>query len=156
MALAACTPTVAGSHPSSAARSTGPSMTGDSASSGSPVNAGGPLGLDDLVGTWEPVVLLGRGVKTNPSAIGVRFRDNGRAWTGSNGCNLTSGPFRLGPSGAFSATARTTTSQHCSPARVNNASVAVIVRATRLLLQAGRLSFYDAHGQRIGVYVRAT
>ena len=124
---------------------------------------GRPPARTDLLGTWKPVILLGRDVRRRPSIHGgvtVGFhRGPGPGWTGYDGCNWTSGPFRLARTGAFTAVPRTTTLRGCYPRRAWRswtANVTVMTRADRVSLAAGRLTAYSASGRRLGVYVRAT
>jgi hypothetical protein len=119
------------------------------------------LSRDDLIGTWRPVLLFGRDVhrvRINGSPLTVRFqRTPQRGWTGYDGCNWTSGPFHVGRSAAFSATARTTTAIGCLPRRRGwSSNVTVMTRAGRVAVSAGRLSVYGPNGRRIGVYFRTT
>jgi hypothetical protein len=113
----------------------------------------------DLIGTWRPVVLFGGDFhsvgRINGSRVTVRFQSDPRlGWTGYDGCNWTNGPFQVGKSGTFSATARTTTLRGCYPRRLWTTNVTVMTRADRVALKAGRLSVYGPSGRQIGVYVR--
>ena len=124
---------------------------------------GRPPTAAELLGTWKPVVLLGRNVANiqqmngNRPTITFDRRLNALTWTAYDGCNWFDGRAHLRESGAFSAKARSTTTRACigRGADLHVANFEVITAASRLDQRAGWLRFYSASGELLAEY-RAT
>jgi hypothetical protein len=126
-----------------------------------PRHPGRPPSLEELIGTWRPVRLLGedtRGMRRiNGNRPTVTFGEFalGLGWTAYDGCNWTSGRALLRQSGRFSTSHQTTTDRGCigPPPTATSRTRRLWLGATRVELRRGRLYFYDA-GQPLAAYVR--
>jgi len=108
------------------------------------------LTADDLFGEWNPVSIAGyRGPLASPplaSAPQLTFDGNGK-WTGSDGCNLLGGTYRVGPGDTVHFT-EAGTKRACGSSTPPDP----IRRATRVELHGYRLTFFGPAGRELAKY----
>lgn len=112
----------------------------------------------DLIGDWEPKTPLGRDVRTIGGRRGsFAFHAVDRLAGGSNGCNVESCHYRLGPGDRFRAGLFSTTTRRCETAYESRVPYAgVMARARSARLAGEELRLFASDGGQLAEYIRAT
>lgn len=118
-------------------------------------SGGTSSGASGLVGTWRPMTILGHDVSslgTSPETrADVSFRAGG-AWAASDGCDVSTGSYRVPAPGRIVAVELATTIALCpSPIVANNTAISL---AKRYSLKDGLLTFMRIDGTVIATYMR--
>ena len=108
------------------------------------------LTADDITGTWRPVSIAGYHgpLHSPPLAVAPEIAFDGTSkWTGSDGCNYTSGTYRLGARNAIHLT-DIGTKRRC----VRTAPPDPLQRAARVELRDDRLQLFGPAGHELATY----